>query len=529
MNPLPFYLKITAGIIFSLLFLLTTAQAASFDCAKAKTEVEKLICSNDELSKLDESLSEAYLRALNRTDIKQQTIKSQRQWLKYERNVCQNVECIKNAYETRIKELGLTSSFGIVIFRDPNRKTSSPKAQPKVSKQEQIGLGAPVRADVQASKNSLPLSSSQPPRELATNSEVILISGYEPANKKTAGTTVKVEVDRPGSKVLLVLTSYEKINWQVSASPSTTISGIVTWGYETPTVTTSIPTQGFLVKLPYVAETENVKFRNLLTTLNSLFGIEKIDAFRGSYLVPSFVRISSLDPPRVELTANGPSPQKPDKNFTFSLVTTGFKKAVWSLTGPTQDQDELSIAEGRIAIARSGNVIYRLRGDELEISDQLEGNREVVTLPSNFPKFSWAMDIAYDSKRDIVSVVTLGGEGFLYRFDATKRQWIDFRSLNNIDIYSLSYDQSKDRYVAWTDRGSLLFISGEGNALFARKVLHKLAGFGRLYDRANGPAPRITIVPDGNDIALLYIRGKSVKNIWYYNVENDTAVLTYQK
>jgi uncharacterized protein len=96
--------------------------AASFDCGKAKTEVEKLICSGDELSKLDESLSEAYLQALKRTDIKQQTIKSQRQWLKNVRNVCQNAECIKNAYETRIKELGFTSSFGIIIFRDPNRK-----------------------------------------------------------------------------------------------------------------------------------------------------------------------------------------------------------------------------------------------------------------------------------------------------------------------------------------------------------------------------------------------------------------------
>jgi len=126
MNPSSFYLKIVAGIIFNLLFLLTTAQAASFDCKKAKTEVEKLICSNEELSKLDESLNEAYQRALNRTDIKQQTIKSQRQWLKYQRNMCQDAECIKNAYESRIKELGFTSSFGIVIFRDPNLRMQLP-------------------------------------------------------------------------------------------------------------------------------------------------------------------------------------------------------------------------------------------------------------------------------------------------------------------------------------------------------------------------------------------------------------------
>ena len=91
--------------------------AASFDCGKATSEVEKLICGDDELSKLDESLNKAYLQALQRTDIKKQTIESQRQWLKNERNACQNAECIKEAYETRIKELGLLSSHGIVTFR----------------------------------------------------------------------------------------------------------------------------------------------------------------------------------------------------------------------------------------------------------------------------------------------------------------------------------------------------------------------------------------------------------------------------
>jgi len=283
--------------------------AASFDCGKANTEVERLICSNDELSKLDESLNEVYLQALNRSDIKEQAIESQRQWLKYERDVCQNAECIKKAYETRIKELSLAS-------------------------------------------NLLPLSSSQPPRELATNSEVILISGYEPANKNTAGTKVKVEVDRPGCRVLLILTSYEKVNWQVSASPSTTISGILTWAYETPSVTTTIPTQGFLVKLPYPYQTESVRFKQLLTTLNNLFGIEKVDAFRGSYVIPNLVKISSLDPFRPELTANGPPPQKPKKNFTFHLITTSFKKAVWSLTGPRKGQDESIISDDRIAISK---------------------------------------------------------------------------------------------------------------------------------------------------------------------------------
>jgi len=92
-----------------LLMIAGTIHSASFDCGKATTEVEKIICGDDELSKLDESLNKAYLEALKRIDLKEQTIKSQSQWLKNERNACQDLE---EAYETRIKELSLLSSGG---------------------------------------------------------------------------------------------------------------------------------------------------------------------------------------------------------------------------------------------------------------------------------------------------------------------------------------------------------------------------------------------------------------------------------
>jgi len=285
-----------AIFILGWLFFTTLAQAASFDCTKAATEIEKIICSDSELSKLDESLNVAYLRALKRTDILNQVIKSQRQWLIHERNECHDAACIKSAYKTRIKELDLLSSDGMVVFRYPDRNKSL---------QEQIRFGASAGANVKDSKYLLSLSSSQPPRELAANSEVILISGYEPTNRNEAETAVKVEVNRPSMNVLLILTSYEKIDWQVSVSPSTKITGVVTWGYKTPTVTASIPTQGFLVNLPYAYEAESINFKKLLSKLNTIFGINKIDIFRGSYYIPSVVRISSIEIPRTDLTLVG--------------------------------------------------------------------------------------------------------------------------------------------------------------------------------------------------------------------------------
>ena len=51
-----------AGLL--LILLAAPATAASFDCAKARTKVEKLICKDPQLSRQDEDLAKAYGEAL---------------------------------------------------------------------------------------------------------------------------------------------------------------------------------------------------------------------------------------------------------------------------------------------------------------------------------------------------------------------------------------------------------------------------------------------------------------------------------
>jgi uncharacterized protein len=131
--------------IFLLLTLTSTLLfPASFDCKKAKTDVEKLICSDKELSQLDEELNEAY-KALKtlftieedytcgkyetigdinlcemdkalRLDEKmiktykifinknKEELKKQREWLK-QTNLCKDKDCVKNAQKTRVDEI----------------------------------------------------------------------------------------------------------------------------------------------------------------------------------------------------------------------------------------------------------------------------------------------------------------------------------------------------------------------------------------------------------------------------------------
>jgi len=81
-------------------------QAASFDCGKAISSIEKIICGDIELSKLDEQLSKTYQQALARSgDDKPQVVKEQRFWLKITHMSCKDAACLKELYLKRIHEL----------------------------------------------------------------------------------------------------------------------------------------------------------------------------------------------------------------------------------------------------------------------------------------------------------------------------------------------------------------------------------------------------------------------------------------
>ena len=88
--------------------LISFVSAASFDCQKASTDVEKLICSDSQLSLLDEDLAKAYKNAVQKDPARIKT--QQQRWLKYTRNDCNSLECLKDAYSLQIDRLnGLTT------------------------------------------------------------------------------------------------------------------------------------------------------------------------------------------------------------------------------------------------------------------------------------------------------------------------------------------------------------------------------------------------------------------------------------
>ena len=90
-------------LITPLLLAMQPVAAAGFDCGKAHSPMEKLICSNANLSKLDEDLSDAYKQAIASAGSKSTITQWQREWLRSSLVAsCRNVQCLETAIATRI-------------------------------------------------------------------------------------------------------------------------------------------------------------------------------------------------------------------------------------------------------------------------------------------------------------------------------------------------------------------------------------------------------------------------------------------
>lgn len=118
-----------AGMKSQLLVLLTwlmlsiTAQAASFDCHQAQSVAEKIVCSDGELSRLDDELAKIYGEVLKKTPDEYLLKKQQHAWLKA-RNRCLEVSCLRDHYRGRLAVLNgahvfkAEESYTLVMSKD---------------------------------------------------------------------------------------------------------------------------------------------------------------------------------------------------------------------------------------------------------------------------------------------------------------------------------------------------------------------------------------------------------------------------
>ena len=115
--------------LFTVLLAANISCAASFDCGKAGTSVEKTICSDKELSRLDDLLTAAYRKALADMENVSDLRASQISWLKDVRNHCQDADCLKAAYLDRLDKMQTFLEW----LAENNNPSTAPK-QTKLSR-----------------------------------------------------------------------------------------------------------------------------------------------------------------------------------------------------------------------------------------------------------------------------------------------------------------------------------------------------------------------------------------------------------
>ncbi|MGV1015236.1 MAG: lysozyme inhibitor LprI family protein [Methyloceanibacter sp.] len=103
-----------SGIAILLLCMVLTApgHAASFDCNKASTFAEEVVCSDSRLTVMDEELARLYKAAVASSPDEAAVNAAQKAWLAV-RDRCKDSNCIMQAYSERIAALKGGANDGV--------------------------------------------------------------------------------------------------------------------------------------------------------------------------------------------------------------------------------------------------------------------------------------------------------------------------------------------------------------------------------------------------------------------------------
>lgn len=96
----------TKLIFLAMLLNCSLAFSASFKCSEVKTRVESLICMNEYVSSMDETMSSLYSSLVKNYSDARAVKQWQKNWLN-KRNACEDAKCLNDLYRRRVADLEL--------------------------------------------------------------------------------------------------------------------------------------------------------------------------------------------------------------------------------------------------------------------------------------------------------------------------------------------------------------------------------------------------------------------------------------
>jgi len=387
-----------------------------------------------------------------------------------------------------------------------------------------------------------PAPTPPPPeaKQWAAGADVLIVSGYAPTSRVT-----QVDIAHSARPVLLVLTSYEGTVWKVVAAPGTRIRAIVVAAAEG-TVRANIEApRGVPVqfdRLPYADDAQNITFRNLLKKLNAGYGVERVLALRGGHRLPAQIAVQGPFAPNPLLTLAGLRPEAPSVHFGFDLVSVDGRRLPFTNTGPRDGKPYTGIVRGGMmsahgfgagaaAVREDGREAYYLEGNGSTLvwaPEGMGGRKEKLALPPHLPPLSWGAGMAWDTRKGVLAIASFGGEGFFYRYDTRRHQWLDARSLANRDLMSLTLDASTGGYLAISQNLELVRLTERGELDEVQSLRDLLPDLDSTYDKNNRRPDGLSAFANGAATAVVSVADGTVTHIWTWDGRTRTAQLTYK-
>lgn len=289
------------------------------------------------------------------------------------------------------------------------------------------------------------------------------------------GPEVTIDVNRPGKSVILALSPQRPIRFHLNVDAATTLADVYFIGPRAEKsevyVNGAQHTATLLADVPFVSADIGVTFRQALARLSQVADVDRaasVQVLTRPPEGPAAINAAS------ELTRMRavylPDLVQPDRlNDHFRTVIDG--------RTPTPS---LELTNEGFALTENGSVSH-------------------FPLTLDVPPISHPVAAAYDAEGQALYGVTLGGEGFIYRYDIGAEQWSVVASMNQEDATGMVYDPVGKRLIlAVLGRhnldGTVLREWSRDTGLRHLTLGIKVGdmpGLTDLYEGANGPRPAL--------------------------------------
>jgi hypothetical protein len=362
--------------------------------------------------------------------------------------------------------------------------------------------------------------------------EVHGISVYQSDESHSSAGEINVNVDRNEKSVILILSSYEEMNWVVTVEDETTIEAVYLYGYETQTV--EGVSNALIVNMDYFGTSYSTTSSTFLALVDEIYNETGLtfSSFQGEYEGDSF-NISTVeiqDVFSIKTTTDLPE-------LEYELVIDN-KFVPFNNEGPIESNEYTSLPlDLNSRYAYAGNEVY-IDAQEFATTPSKDffiyttWHTEVdygsVNASGNIEEsetytINWIADITYDTESELFYAVSSHVYSYLYSYSQESNTWTTLADLGREYRYStIVYDTNSNSFFGFVEDYSNSNNTYQLNQFDTEGIIsssYSITGddFSDNFEIAN-------LLIDKNGHLILFLNNEIV---YYIDLEIEKATVIY--